>query len=554
MNAKAIAVLTDSTLTRPFDYIITIQKLCSRSRNVALQPFYCTVNLRLFAALGKQNGDDVISGGSWPKTHRHAGNASPKSPPTRLWQIDNSPVKTQANVNNQIQPLRHHSATQSQFLSRIWPIMSKLPVSALSHSKPNTTSWTRLVQTTKTASKTPRHGDTKSPSLRRHSSQTSTASLSGSPRPMKRRRIAGPKSQSAPNSAKKLPSLAAVSGHDPELAENLTRAPATTTVHAKRSIRAGSEHVETCASSKEEPHSSDREYDSPQPSKPESALTGVPSSSPTYSDLRAFWGPFKEGRRSRQNEASHKIDELTDWGAVLQQEMSESAHRDITDTTSKVVTKLNVSAPVEVVLATNAMVTRSGRASNALRRSSRTGQRSKLEHETSRLDNENEQKGHAVNTDQRIQNAVDSHTEDSHTVRNLSGTLSAASTPGLHDNTSKASLNSLPESDQITTHTSPQSPASGPDDKENGIPTRKAKRRLTLHDIQSHHPQNKKKRKAAPKQTVQTTLALAIGGNAGMRECKVCDTVYNPLHPEDVKVHAKRHAGVVRKERKHIKV
>lgn len=86
---------------------------------------------------------------------------------------------------------------------------------------------------------------------------------------------------------------------------------------------------------------------------------------------------------------------------------------------------------------------------------------------------------------------------------------------------------------------------------------RKAKRRLTLHSAKHDHgcdssndgqPPPKKKMKTQPKKnhTVQTTLSLAIGGSAGMRECKVCDTVYNPFHPEDVKVHAKRHAGVLK--------
>lgn len=435
--------------------------------------------------------------------------------------------------------------------------MSKLPVSASSHSKPNTTSsaWTRLVQTTKTASKISRHGDARPPSLRRQPSQTSAASLSASPRPMKRRRIAGPKSQSAPKSAKKLTSLAAVSRHENELAENSTGASATTTVvHTKQSIRVGSEHVETCASSKEEPHSSDRECDPTQPSKPESALMGVPFPSPTHSDLRAFWGPAKESRRLRHSETSQESDELEDEGAVLHKEMNESVQRDITDATSKVVTKSNLMASMDDISATNATVNRSSEASSFLRRSSRTRQRYKLELETGRLDNENKQKCQTVATDQKFQNAVDFHTKGVHTVRDLPGAPPpAASTPGLHDNTSKASLNSLSEAHQLATPTSPGSSVSDPGDKENANSRRKTKRRLTLHDTQIHQHKNKK-RKAAPKQTVQTTLALAIGGNAGMRECKVCDTVYNPLHPEDVKVHAKRHAGVVRKERKHVEV
>lgn len=85
----------------------------------------------------------------------------------------------------------------------------------------------------------------------------------------------------------------------------------------------------------------------------------------------------------------------------------------------------------------------------------------------------------------------------------------------------------------------------------------KAKRRLTFqsasYDLagdssgsERQLPPKKKPKTQIKKHIVQTTLALAIGGSTGMRECKVCDTVYNPFHPEDVKVHAKRHAGVMR--------
>lgn len=92
------------------------------------------------------------------------------------------------------------------------------------------------------------------------------------------------------------------------------------------------------------------------------------------------------------------------------------------------------------------------------------------------------------------------------------------------------------------------------EDENRHAPMIKAKRRLTLHGSDIQQPARKKQRGKvlAPAggkkhKTVQTTLALAIGGSAGMRECKVCDTVYNPFHPEDVKVHAKRHAGVLKK-------
>lgn len=102
---------------------------------------------------------------------------------------------------------------------------------------------------------------------------------------------------------------------------------------------------------------------------------------------------------------------------------------------------------------------------------------------------------------------------------------------------------------------SPSSSNSASETNESQTPVpaaRRTKRRLTLHGdaLDSQRAQqHKKRRKEAPsgkRQTVQTTLSLAIGGSAGMRECKVCDTVWNPFHPEDVKVHAKRHAGALR--------
>lgn len=108
---------------------------------------------------------------------------------------------------------------------------------------------------------------------------------------------------------------------------------------------------------------------------------------------------------------------------------------------------------------------------------------------------------------------------------------------------------------------SPSSSSSHGDELPAPTPTvefkRKAKRRLTLHGAKYDDgcssdgplpPQKKAKFQATKKkkQTVQTTLSLAIGGSPGMRECKVCDTVYNPFHPEDVKVHAKRHAGALK--------
>lgn len=83
-------------------------------------------------------------------------------------------------------------------------------------------------------------------------------------------------------------------------------------------------------------------------------------------------------------------------------------------------------------------------------------------------------------------------------------------------------------------------------------PALKTKRRLTLHGGSYERQASHKKRKTQTKRKdgVQTTLSLAIGSSAGMRECKLCDTVYNPFHPEDVKVHTKRHAAAVKRELK----
>jgi len=49
------------------------------------------------------------------------------------------------------------------------------------------------------------------------------------------------------------------------------------------------------------------------------------------------------------------------------------------------------------------------------------------------------------------------------------------------------------------------------------------------------------------KPTVQTTLNLS--SRPAFDECRVCNTVWNPLCPDDVRYHSRRHATVVRRER-----
>jgi len=50
------------------------------------------------------------------------------------------------------------------------------------------------------------------------------------------------------------------------------------------------------------------------------------------------------------------------------------------------------------------------------------------------------------------------------------------------------------------------------------------------------------KQSTAATRKVQTTLNLST--KLPFKECKLCDTVYNPLHPADVKLHQVRHARV----------
>ncbi|KAL8404808.1 hypothetical protein RB594_009617 [Gaeumannomyces avenae] len=48
-----------------------------------------------------------------------------------------------------------------------------------------------------------------------------------------------------------------------------------------------------------------------------------------------------------------------------------------------------------------------------------------------------------------------------------------------------------------------------------------------------------------PAATVQMTLSLSTR-DASIKQCRECDMMYNPLHPSDVKHHARHHASVVK--------
>ncbi|KAG5916984.1 hypothetical protein E4U42_007424 [Claviceps africana] len=64
-----------------------------------------------------------------------------------------------------------------------------------------------------------------------------------------------------------------------------------------------------------------------------------------------------------------------------------------------------------------------------------------------------------------------------------------------------------------------------------------------------HKDRNKHRgRPARRARAVQTTLN--ISSRAPFAECRVCDTVWNPLYPDDVRFHERRHKALLRRERK----
>ncbi|KAI0122783.1 hypothetical protein F4814DRAFT_220280 [Daldinia grandis] len=69
---------------------------------------------------------------------------------------------------------------------------------------------------------------------------------------------------------------------------------------------------------------------------------------------------------------------------------------------------------------------------------------------------------------------------------------------------------------------------------------------VTEQNIQSDMKKGERCMKKIPKPaTVQTTLSLSIE-DKGFIECNVCNMLYNPLHKQDAKCHARRHAAMLR--------
>ncbi|KAL6875054.1 hypothetical protein J3F83DRAFT_729689 [Trichoderma novae-zelandiae] len=71
-------------------------------------------------------------------------------------------------------------------------------------------------------------------------------------------------------------------------------------------------------------------------------------------------------------------------------------------------------------------------------------------------------------------------------------------------------------------------------------------RKKSLRNHQKPPPKRKTSKPSSP--PVQTTLN--ISARAAFSECKICDTVWNPLYPDDVKFHDKRHRALLRAQKK----
>ncbi|KAG5805483.1 hypothetical protein H9Q74_009967 [Fusarium xylarioides] len=78
--------------------------------------------------------------------------------------------------------------------------------------------------------------------------------------------------------------------------------------------------------------------------------------------------------------------------------------------------------------------------------------------------------------------------------------------------------------------------------------TRPAARESSFNREPSTNDVKPGKRGKAKTPSVQTTLNLS--SQAAFSECKVCNTVWNPLYPDDVKFHTKQHAAVLRAKKK----
>ncbi|KAL7817608.1 hypothetical protein V8C44DRAFT_321208 [Trichoderma aethiopicum] len=108
-------------------------------------------------------------------------------------------------------------------------------------------------------------------------------------------------------------------------------------------------------------------------------------------------------------------------------------------------------------------------------------------------------------------------------------TPQSSTTLNAHTKASKS--NTSASSTSTSTPPSPSSPS----------------RKTSLGNHQKPRPS---KRPPPSSSAVQTTLN--ISAKAAFSECKICDTVWNPLYPDDVKFHNKTHKAVLRAQRKRL--
>ncbi|KAM0345946.1 hypothetical protein ACHAPU_006000 [Fusarium lateritium] len=98
-------------------------------------------------------------------------------------------------------------------------------------------------------------------------------------------------------------------------------------------------------------------------------------------------------------------------------------------------------------------------------------------------------------------------------------------------------------------NTGDDSQGEGADAQESNMKsTRPALRESSLNQESSTSDTKATKKAKSKVSTVQTTLN--ISSQAAFSECKICNTVWNPLYPDDVKFHTKQHAAVLRARRK----
>ncbi|PNP81311.1 hypothetical protein FNYG_05343 [Fusarium nygamai] len=84
--------------------------------------------------------------------------------------------------------------------------------------------------------------------------------------------------------------------------------------------------------------------------------------------------------------------------------------------------------------------------------------------------------------------------------------------------------------------------------EDSGTKSTRPARESSLNREPSTNDTKSGKRGKVKTPTVQTTLNLST--QAAFSECKVCNTVWNPLYPDDVKFHTKQHAAVLRAKKK----